>query len=99
MHGVELSQILERRLQSAAHAPERRGLLLDDFIVQDIDGRAESMDRRHCGSILRQVRPSMNSTTSRVKRHAQKESSDDVGPPPRGAHPNEDGPSPGEALS
>jgi hypothetical protein len=50
MRGVELSQRLERCLQATAETPERRGLLLDDFIIQDVDGRSESVDGRHCGT-------------------------------------------------
>ena len=47
MRRVEFSQIRKGCLQATAQTPERRGLLLDDFIVQDVDGRTESIGGRH----------------------------------------------------
>src|SRR5260221_8059836 len=52
MRGVEFSQIRKGCLQATAETPERRGLLLDDFIVQDVDGRTESIGWRHPCSLL-----------------------------------------------
>ncbi len=39
MGGVELAQTRKRSFQCAAHPSKRRGLFLDDLIVEDIDRR------------------------------------------------------------
>ncbi len=47
MGRVERLQIRPRFLQRTAQAPERGGLLLDDFITQDLDGGIERLEGRH----------------------------------------------------
>jgi hypothetical protein len=42
MRSIELPQIFQRRLQATAQTPQRRGLFLDDFIVQEIDTSADA---------------------------------------------------------
>ncbi len=40
MGGIELSQASEGLFQRSPHPAERRGLFLDDLIVENVDGRA-----------------------------------------------------------
>jgi hypothetical protein len=40
MGGIELPQLGEGRFQRSPHSPERSGLLLDDLIVENVDGSA-----------------------------------------------------------
>src|SRR5215471_5865989 len=40
MGGIELPQLREGRFQRSPHPPERSGLLLDDLIVENVEGSA-----------------------------------------------------------
>ncbi len=67
MEGIELWQLREGSFQRSPHSPKRAGLLLDDLIVENVEGSAMSLKiARHVTPFFNQMITSANKEQMRV---------------------------------
>src|SRR6516165_9070982 len=82
MGGIELPQLGEGRFQRSPHPPERSSLLLDDFIVENVLGRA--MKAKIAGHVL-YIALRGSHTQHLLPRGLRLDLTDDASPPQRRA--------------